>query len=224
MAEMFLICSVIGGTALVFQFALTLLGLGGDMDGGGTHGDLGALPHDLPHDAGGPFVSLDTDHADAHPLAEHTSSTWLFGVVSLRTMVAATTFFGLGGYASLAADQTPMVSLAIAIVCGATAMVGVHQLLQFMHRLSQDRTQRIDRAVGVRGKVYIPIPGNRQGQGKIQLAVQNRLLEYAAVTSHGHTLTTGTVVVVTRIVDSTTVEVQVVDSSANVTLPAGSAK
>ena len=48
MTTLFIICAVLGGTILVCQTLLTLLGLAGDS----MHLDL---PHDVGHDAGGDF-------------------------------------------------------------------------------------------------------------------------------------------------------------------------
>ena len=46
METFYTLCAVIGGTVLVCQFLLTLLGLGGGHDGGGDHG------FDAGHDGG----------------------------------------------------------------------------------------------------------------------------------------------------------------------------
>ena len=88
MATVFLICAAVGGTILACQLVMTVLGFAGDMadvdvpddiDGGGDL-DLGG---DV--DAGG-------DVGDA----VHYDTSWLFGVLSFRTLVAAATFFNLG--------------------------------------------------------------------------------------------------------------------------------
>jgi hypothetical protein len=209
MEKLFLICGVVGGTALVFQFLTTLLGFGShgiDSDHIGV-GD--GLSHGL--DA---HVDHAADHAPDHDSGSwNGKSTWLFGIVSFRTLVAALTFFGLCGYAALSAGQSAPVSLLIGLACGYAAMYGVHTLLRFMMQLTQDRTQRIERAVGVHGKVYVPVPGGHQGRGKVQLSVQDRIVEYAAVTSGPQTLHTGAAVVVTRIVDAATVEVELLTPS-----------
>ena len=59
----------------------------------------------------------------------------------------------------------------------------VHWLMRAIYRLSEDRTVRISRAVGQEGMVYLPIPADKAGAGKIHLNLQGRLMEYAAVTS-----------------------------------------
>ena len=81
-------------------------------------------------------------------------------------------------------------------------------------RVLQDGTVKIERSVGQCGTVYIPIPGGRSGNGKIQVQVQNRIMEYQAVTSNPDKLPTGAKVVVVSVVTPTTVEVDVAPETA----------
>jgi hypothetical protein len=55
--------------------------------------------------------------------------------------------------------------------------------------------------------VYVPIPGKRAGAGKVTFRLQNRLVEYLAVTDEESRLATGEKVVVNEIVNSETVRV-----------------
>ena len=71
-------------------------------------------------------------------------------------------------------------------------MYGVHWLIRSISRLGTDATLRVKNALGQEGTVYVPIAGSRAQAGKIQLKVQNRLVEYEAVTSAPARLPTGT--------------------------------
>lgn len=187
---LFLIMAVVGGTVLIIQFVLTFIGLGGD------HGL--DLAHDVPHDFSGDVghdVHAGGAHgaeSSGHDAAGHHGSSWLFAVISFRTLVAATTFFGLVGLAAQSADQPVGVQLLLASAAGLGAMYGVHWIVRSMGRLGEDATIRIKHALGKEGTVYIPIPGAKAQAGKIQLKVQNRLVEYEAVTSSKEKLATGT--------------------------------
>jgi membrane protein implicated in regulation of membrane protease activity len=198
MGSLFLVMAVAGGTILICQFVLTLVGLSGgqDMaDGISTDhmGDAGGHDFDVSADHGG-----DVGHDHGHEGTDH-GAHWLFGVVSFRTLVAASTFFGLAGLAAQEAGQGLGVQLAAAVVCGGAAMYGVHSIIRMFGRLGYDGTVRIQRALGQEGTVYIPIPGGGTRAGKVQLKVQNRLMEYAAVTAATDRLPTGTKVRVTGI-------------------------
>ena len=70
------------------------------------------------------------------------------------------------------------------------------------HRL--DRSPEVIRAaVGQEGTVYIPIPAAKANTGKVQLKLQNRLVEYEAVTSSSQKLATGTKVRVVGVTGKT---------------------
>lgn len=207
MATVFLICAALGGTILVCQFVMTLLGLGGD----GLHGDAGGGDlHDLAGDhafddhAGG-------DHAGDHPAgehpAEHHHSSWLFGVLSFRTIVAAATFFGLTGMAAHSAGLSHSNVIILALAGGAAAMYAVYGLMRLLWSLKSEGTVRIQHALGRTAAVYLRIPGHNAGAGKVQLSLQNRTMEYPAVT-HGDDLPTGAEVVVVEVINPGTLVVE----------------
>jgi membrane protein implicated in regulation of membrane protease activity len=194
-----MICALVGGTIFILQFVLSIVGAGAD------DLDLGHdIPHDAPHDFSGHSDGA-TGHAHDH------GSTWMFGVISFRTVVAALTFFGLAGLASLAVPLRGPVTLLIAIGAGAAAMYGVHYLMRALYSLRYDGTARIQRTIGERGTVYVPIPPHREGLGKIQIRTQGRIMEYAAQTRGSEKLKTGTTVEVVDILSPMTVEVRPVD-------------
>jgi membrane protein implicated in regulation of membrane protease activity len=195
----FLICAVVGGTVLICQFVLTLVGLGGD------HVALGDVAHDFSGDVGHD-VHIGGDHgaeSSGHDAQGHHGSSWLFAVISFRTLVAAATFFGLAGLAARSAGQNVGVQLLLAGAAGVAAMYGVHWMVRMMGQLGEDGTVRIRQALGKEGTVYIPIPPAKAQAGKIQLKLQNRLVEYEAVTSSPEKLATGTKVRVVGITGGT---------------------
>lgn len=205
MTYVFIVCAAIGGTILVAQVAMTLIGLGGhafDLD----------LSSDIGHDFGGDFH---VDHAGGvdHAGAEHTNhtgqhgSTWLFGIISFRTVVAALAFFGLAGLAAQSADASLPTVLMVSVGAGAAAMFAVFWMMRGLQTLRSEGTVRIQGAVGQHGNVYLRVPANHSGSGKVQFSLQNRTMEYLAVTA-GPEIPTGAKVVVVGVVNPTTLDVQ----------------
>ena len=217
MFTIFVVCAGVGGTILVCQMLLTVLGLSGDTvdvdlpDDVDAPGDLdfgGDVGGDV--DVGGDIdvgadAGADVD-ADAGGEAGHDTS-WLFGVLSFRTLVAAVTFFGLGGWAAEGADFDPVMQVVIALAAGVGAMFLVYWLMRLMYSLKAEGTVRVGRTVGRHGTVYLRIPGQRSGTGKVQLSVQKRTMEYLAMTS-GDELPTGAKVRIVKVITSDTVEVE----------------
>jgi hypothetical protein len=178
----FLVCAAIGGTLLLCQFLLGLLGLG---------------HHDVDHDH-------DLDHG--HDVDHDHESSWYVGMLTFRSVVTAVTFFGLGGLAAAEASLHPSVCFGLAVACGVGSLFVVAWLMKSLHRLKADGTVHIDRAVGKTGTVYLSIPGNQTGAGKVTVKVQNRTVEYLAITRQ-ESLATGTPVQVVAVVSCDTVEV-----------------
>lgn len=209
MTTLFLVCALFGGTLLICQTVLTLIGLGTDHDFSHDGGD-----HDIGHDLGGHDGSGNA-HAAGHGTASPTqhSSTWFFGIVTFRTAVAALTFFGLAGMAAHSSDLSPVPSLAIGVLAGFAAMYGVHWMMRQIARLKTDGSVRIDNAVGMTGTVYLRIPGHLGGPGKIQLNLQNRTVELSAWTDRVE-IPTGATVRVTRVVGPDSVEVALTNAAA----------
>jgi hypothetical protein len=185
MFTFYLTCFLIGGTLLVGQFLLGLVGLGH------LH-ELG--DHDL--------------HVDGHDGDHEGDGNWFTGMLTLRTLVAAVTFFGLGGLAGLrqwGPDLWP-VTLAVAAAAGTGALLLVGSLMRWLRRQTASGTVHIDRAVGQKATVYLTVPGRKAGPGKVTVCVQNRTMEYQAVTPDQE-LPTGAKVVVVGVVNGDTVEV-----------------
>jgi len=195
MSTIFILCAIVGGTILVCQFVLTLIGLGGEcLD----------FADDIPdsHD----FGNLES--------GEHLGSTFLFGIISFKTMVAALTFFGLTGMAARTGGFNLPMQLLIALVCGGAALVIVHWLMKTLFQLGQTGTVEITNTIGKTATVYIPIPGGAEGTGKVQIEVQGRLEEFAATTTTDDKLITGAKVVVVDVIDGTTLKVEPLKETA----------
>jgi hypothetical protein len=196
----FLVCALVGGTVLAVQFVLTFIGLGADVLDVDVPGDV----TDADVDFGG---NADFDAADTASAADHLDSSWMFQVISFRTVVAALTFFGLGGLTARSMDYGSPMQLVVAVATGLAAMYGVFWLMQSLMRLRSEGTPRIGGTIGRHGTVYTTIPAHESGAGKIQINLQNRTMEYLALT-HGEALAPGATVVVTGVVTPDTVAVE----------------
>jgi hypothetical protein len=189
MDQIYLYCAAIGGTLIVCQFLVSLVGIGG---GDGDAGDAGG------HDGGG--------HDAAHEVGHDAEPARYFSVLSFRTLTAAAAFFGLAGLAGAQAGLSPAPRLGLAIGAGAAALFVVAWVMRAITRLNLDGTVRIQSALGARGAVYLSIPAAKTGVGKVLVSVHHRTIEYKAVTA-GQPLPTGAKVTVIGIVAPDTVEV-----------------
>lgn len=197
MSMLYIICATVGSCVLVFQFAMSLLGLSDDGDL--AHGELGGeVGHDVPHDS-----SAGGDDAAEHDTHGTTS---LFQILSVRTVTAALAFFGLTGLAAESRQVSGGSAFVLALGAGMVALYGVHFLMQQLFKLRTDGTVRLSRAVGQTATVYVRIPAQGQGVGKVVLTLQNRTVELDAVSDAGE-IPAGTEVVIQRLTGAEVVEV-----------------
>lgn len=184
LTDVYLLCAAVGGTVLVLQTILIVVG------GGGDH-DVGLDPD---HDVGGGV---------GHDAGDLAFVKWL----SVKTIVAALTFFGLAGLAAQKAGLGPMASLLVALLAGGVAIVAVAFLMASLSRLQSKGNLDLARsAAGRVGTVYLRVPGGRQGHGKVTLVLQGRSVEVDAATE-GAEIPTGTEVRVVAVTGPQTVDV-----------------
>jgi len=180
MTTFFVVCAALGGGVLVVQLLLGLLGVvdaGADVDVGDGH---------------------DSGHG-------HVASEGL-DLMSVRALSAGVAFFGLGGLAGLATPLGLFAAIPLALIAGTAAMFGTAVAMRWMLGFDDDGTVSIHGAVGATGTVYLTIPGERKGAGKVTLTLQNRIVEYQAVTSDA-LLPTGAPIMVVDVVGPDTVHV-----------------
>jgi len=194
MGDVYVICAIVGGTIFLCQLTLSLLGIGGEHD-------FSAGDHDIGHDFGHGDHGGQGEHADHNTVFMH--------MFSLRAIVAFVTFFGLTGMAVNKNEMVPLLAVAISLAGGLAAMFAVGCMMSFLYKLHADGTVRIEQALGKTGTVYLTIPPKMGGPGKVTLNVQDRTMEYLAVTASGE-LPMGAKVVVVDIVSSDTVAVTAV--------------
>lgn len=192
MHQLFLICFTIGGTILVLRLALSLLGMGFDSLDGAV-GDLG----DADADVGS--GDLATDDGQGH----HTD---LGRIFTFQAIVSFLAFFGVGGLSAIEMQQPSAVAVLVGLGTGLVAVSLLGYLLGALRKLNTDGTVQISRAVGLEGTVYLRIPAEGEGEGKITLPIQGRTIEILARTP-GPGLRAGDPVVVSRIIDEHIVEV-----------------
>lgn len=129
-----------------------------------------------------------------------------FDLVSVRSLSAAVAFFGVTGAGLVAAGWPSLLALPVAVGVGLAAAVGVAFAMRSIRRLEDDGSEKIESALGQTAVVYLRIPGNRGGAGKVHVPMQGRTVEYQAVTP-GEELPTGSVVFVRDIIAPDVLEV-----------------
>lgn len=154
--QVFFWIAIVASVLLVVQIVMLIISFGG--------GDL---------DADGNFDSFDGD-ADTD------------GGLSIFTVKGLTAFFALGGWCGFtAASYLPgniWAPILISVVTGTIALLGVGLALRLISKLTCSGNLETEKLVGKIATVYVSIPANRSGRGKITLTAQGKYMEIDAVT------------------------------------------
>lgn len=89
----------------------------------------------------------------------------------------------------------------IATVIGVAIVLTMFYMIRGLKGFAQDNTMKYEDAMGKSAQVYLTIPGQRQGQGKVHVVVNQTLRELDAMTD-GDTLPSGSSVVVVHLENS----------------------
>ena len=101
----------------------------------------------------------------------------------------------------------------IALAVGAAIVFAVMMMFKGLSKMQQSGNINVfESAVGCSGKVYLTVPGERKGQGKVQININNSVREYDALTDSEDDLKTGTSIKVTEVLDASTLLVEEINS------------
>jgi hypothetical protein len=174
----------------VIQTVLTFIGAdaGGDFDvdaGGALDGDIGDTAADM-----GSGMNLYT----------------------FRNLVNF--FLGFGWTTILLQNSVKSTALLIfiALLVGCALVAVVMYMFKWLSTMQQSGNIDVYKAaVGCTGTVYLTIPGERSGEGKVQITINNAVREYAALTD-SDTLKTGTPIKVVEVINPSTMLVEELSS------------
>ena len=185
MDTVYQVAAIVGGTILVLQTVLSMFGWGDtDFD----------TDFETEFDAD---VSQGFDPDQTHTF---------FRFLGLRTLVAFVTFFGLTGLACQDGGLAPTSTLLISTAAGSSALFIVYNLILWIGRLQSDGNVRLSNALGKVAKVYLRIPAEGSGQGKVTVPLQGRSFECTAITA-GEEIATGSEVQIVEVLGPRSVKV-----------------
>lgn len=175
---------------------------GGDMDfdAGGADGDFGGGDFDSPDGSDNSGI----DYGDGSNPSD-------VGTLNFFTVQGIITFlcvFGWAGIVTYTLTKIAIIAVIAGFILGLAAMYGVAKLMQLSRKLAQNGTLNVRNLLGANGTVYLVIPANGKGKGKVNVTSGERLVEYDAMTDGSETLPDGTQI---RVIDIRSDNVLVVE-------------
>ena len=138
------------------------------------------------------------DLPDSDVEADHGIS---FQFLTLKNLVGFFTIFSWTGIACIDAGYSTGVTLLISTIGGLLMMALMAGMFYRIMKSGADGTMKIENAIGQAGEVYLTIPANRGGAGKIQVNVTGSLRTLDAMTDDLEPLPTGKLAYVTKILN-----------------------
>ena len=183
MQQMFWGCALVASTVFLVQMVLTMLG----MDG---------------HD-----VDVDFDTADFGDMDSDTMD--MGGAVSLfsiRNMVNFFVGFGWAGISFHRLIPSPLLLVLVSVAVGCLFVWVFFLIKKQMKRFEANGAFDIKNCQGRTANVYLRIPGENAGKGKVQISVNGAFHEVDALTD-GEAIAPGQKVRVVEIIDGETLRV-----------------
>ena len=173
----------------VIQSVMTFLGAGDSSD------------FDVDTDVSG---DVDVPDTDVHGTGQ--------GLLTFRNFVNF--LLGFGWSAILLRESigsTPLL-IVVSVIVGVILVTLVMLLFKWLSGMQEAGNINVFKsAVGCEGKVYLAVPGERSGSGKVQITINDAVREYEAVTD-GPALATGTTVRVVEVISADTMLVEPIES------------
>ena len=95
-----------------------------------------------------------------------------------------------------------LVAVLFSMIAGLIMMVIMAALFYYIGKLHQSGTLIMENAIGRTGEVYLRVPPNREGHGKVQVEIQGTFQTMDAITDDEKELPTGSVAQVLEIVNN----------------------
>lgn len=146
------------------------------------------------------FMGSDsTDGTDADFGGHLASGHAPFQLFSLRNMINFLLGFGWTGISFSKLITSPSLLAVLSLFVGLIFVSMYFIVLKQFQKLAEDNTFKLTDAVNKTANVYLSIPENKKGKGKILLSVNGSVREIDAITEHNAKIETGAVVSVVRV-------------------------
>lgn len=119
-------------------------------------------------------------------------------IFSLRNLINFLLGFSWTGISFYNLIPNKILLIAVALGIGVLFVFVFFVIIKQMQKLSEDNSFKISETLNKTGEVYLSIPANKSGQGKILISIRGSSHELSAI-SENEAISTGTLVKVSKI-------------------------
>lgn len=107
-----------------------------------------------------------------------------FQLFTFRNMINFLLGFSWTGISFYEIIENRIILIAVSLAVGAAFVAFFFVVIRQIERLAEDNSFKVSQALNKTASVYLPIPGAKQGSGKIQVSVKGSLRELDAITEN----------------------------------------
>ena len=148
------------------------------------------------------FTGSGSDDVDANFDGDLDVSDHPFQLFSLRNLINFLLGFGWGGVSLYGVIGNKFLLGVCAFLIGLGFIAIFFLVMRFMWKLAENNSFKIEDTLNKTADVYLPIPPNKEGKGKVQISVKGSVHELDAITLNDRRLERGKLVTVTGIENS----------------------
>ncbi len=141
------------------------------------------------------FIGADTDtgvDADFDGNLDDASSP--FQLFSLRNLVNFLLGFGWGGVTLYGSIESKFLVGLFAFLIGSAFIFMFFLVMRALLKLSEDNSFNVEDTIGKTGDVYMTIPADKKGRGKVFISLKGSTHELSAITSSNEDLKVGSLI------------------------------
>jgi hypothetical protein len=131
-----------------------------------------------------------------------------FQLFTLRNMINFLLGFSWTGISFYSIIPSQLILIGVSLAVGAAFVIFFFMMVRQIERLAEDNSFRISAALHKTASVYLPIPANKNGSGKIQVSVKGSMHELDAITEEREKIETSALVKIIKVESNSLVIVE----------------
>lgn len=131
-----------------------------------------------------------------------------FQLFSLRNLINFLLGFSWSGISFFNTINNSIVLITVAAVTGCFFVFLFFIIIKQVQKLEEDNSFKIENTLDKSAEVYLAIPENKSGKGKIMISINGAFHELEAMTEHPEKIASGSTVKVVKIVNKNLIIVQ----------------
>lgn len=131
-----------------------------------------------------------------------------FQLFSLRNLINFLLGFSWTGISFFNTISNPILLISISVIVGCSFVFLFFLIIKQVQKLEEDNSFKLENTLNKTAEVYLSIPENKTGKGKIMISINGSFHELDAMTEHPQKISSGSTVKVVKIENNNIIIVQ----------------